>query len=120
MITKDDDKGDDIKSLSFRPFVPVWSRILILSFWVGGFYACGVFNLQSTIWAVGLVEGVSFHACVVCIALPANLAMVPTWGFYFVFVVFYVVFRKQICFGSEGVTRDKLVFGMLEHGHVSF
>ena len=60
------------------------------------------------------------HACVVCIALPVNLAVVPTWGFYFVFVVFCVVFRKQICFGSEGIARDKLVFGMLKHGHVSF
>ena len=61
------------------------------------------------------------HACVVCIALPAGLAMVPSQGFYFVFVVFFcVVFRKQICFGLEGVTRDKSVFGMLKHGHVSF
>ncbi|KAG4996741.1 hypothetical protein JHK85_028180 [Glycine max] len=25
---------------------------------------------------------------------------------------------KQICFGSEGVTRDKLVFGMMKHDHV--
>ena len=33
---------------------------------------------------------------------------------------FYVVFRKQICFGLEGVARDKLVFGILKHGHVSF
>ena len=55
------------------------------------------------------------HACVVCIALPTGLAMVLTWGSYFVFV-----FRKQICFGSEGVAKDKLVFGMLKHGHVSF
>ena len=60
------------------------------------------------------------HACLVCIALPACLAVVPTWGFYLVFVVFYVVFRKQTCFGSNGVARDKLVFGMLKHGHVSF
>ena len=61
-----------------------------------------------------------FHACVVCIALPAGLAVVPTWGFYFVFVGFCVVFRKQICFGLEGVARDKSVFGMLKHNHVSF
>jgi len=60
------------------------------------------------------------YACVVCIALPTDLAVVPTWGFYFVFVVFCVVCRKQICFGSEGVARDKLVFGMLKDGHVSF
>ena len=47
--------------------------------------------------------------------------MVPTQGSYFVFVVFFCVsFRKQICFGSEGVARDKLVFEMLKHGHVSF
>ena len=32
----------------------------------------------------------------------------------------FVVFRKQIYFGSEGVAKDKLVFGMLKHGHVSF
>ena len=56
------------------------------------------------------------HACVVCISLPVGLAVVPTQGSYFVFVVF----RKQICFGSEGVARDKLVFGILKHGHVSF
>jgi len=59
------------------------------------------------------------HACVVCIALPVDFAVVA-WGFYFVFVVFCVVFRKQICFGSDGVARDILVFGMLKHGHVSF
>ena len=47
--------------------------------------------------------------------------MVPTQGFYFAFVVFLcVVFRKQICFGLEGVARDKLVFGILKHDHVSF
>ena len=40
--------------------------------------------------------------------------------FYFVFLVFCVVFSKQICFGSEGVEKDKLVFGMLKFGHVSF
>jgi len=38
---------------------------------------------------------IELHACVVCIALPAGLAGVPTWGFYFVFVVFCVVFRKK-------------------------
>ena len=58
------------------------------------------------------------HSCVVCFALPASLVVVPTRGFYFVFVVFCVVFRKQICFGSEGIVRDK--FGMLKHNHVSF
>ena len=58
---------------------------------------------------------------VVCIALLACLAVVPTQGFYFAFVVFLcVVFRKQICFGLEGVARDKLVFGILKHDHVSF
>jgi len=60
------------------------------------------------------------HACVLCIALPAGLAVVPTQGFYFVFAIFFVIFRKQICFSSEGVAKDKLVFGMLKHGHVSF
>ena len=60
------------------------------------------------------------HACVVCIALPAGLVVVHTQGFYFAFVVFFfVVFRKQICFGSKGVEKDKLVIGMLKHGHVS-
>jgi len=28
------------------------------------------------------------HACVVCIALPAGLAVVPTQGFYFAFAIF--------------------------------
>ena len=60
------------------------------------------------------------HACVICITLLADLAMVPTRGLYFVFVVFCVIFRKQICFGLEGVARDKLVFGMLKHDHLSF
>ena len=27
---------------------------------------------------------------------------------------------RTSCFGLEGVARDKLVFGMLKHGHVSF
>ena len=39
---------------------------------------------------------------------------------FFDFMCFFVVFRKQICFGSKGVARDKLVFGMLKHDHVSF
>ena len=60
------------------------------------------------------------HACVACIALPAGLAVVPTQGSYFAFVVFFVVFRKQIRFGSEWVAKDKLVFWMLKHDHVSF
>ena len=61
-----------------------------------------------------------FHACIVCIALPAGLAMVPTQDSYFAFAVFFVVFRKQICFGSKGVAKDKIVFGMMKHDHVSF
>ena len=61
------------------------------------------------------------HGCVLCIAFPTGLAVLPTQGFYFAFAFFvFVVFRKQICFGSEGVAKDKLVFGMLKHGHVSF
>jgi len=47
--------------------------------------------------------------------------MVPTQGFYFfAFAVFLLLlfFRKQQA--SEGVAKDKLVFGMLKHGHVSF
>ena len=54
------------------------------------------------------------HACVVCIALPASLAVVPTQGFCLFFL------RKQLYFGSKGVTMDKLVFGMKKHDHVSF
>jgi len=32
------------------------------------------------------------HACVLCIALPAGLAVVPTQGFYFSFAVFFCCF----------------------------
>ena len=35
-------------------------------------------------------------------------------GFLFFFCCFFVVFRKQICFGSEWVAKDKLVFGMFK------
>ena len=38
----------------------------------------------------------------------------------FLFCFFVLLLEKQICFGSERVARDKLVFGMLKHGHVSF
>ena len=55
------------------------------------------------------------HACVVCIALPTSLVVIPTQGFFFL-----VFLRKQLYFGSEGVARDKLVFGMKKYGHVSF
>jgi len=55
------------------------------------------------------------HACIVCIAFPASLAVVPTQGFCFVFSL-----KKQLYFGSEGVARDKLVFGMKKHDRVSF
>ena len=60
------------------------------------------------------------YVCVVCIALPAGLAVVPTQGSYFAFAIFFVVFRKQIRFGSKGVAKDKLVFWMLKHGQLSF
>ena len=59
------------------------------------------------------------HACVVCIAPPAGLVVFPTQGFCFVFLLLFFL-RKQICFGSKGVARDKSVFGMKKHGHVSF
>ena len=52
------------------------------------------------------------YVCVVCIALLTGLAVVPTQGSYFAFVVFFFVFfRKQICFGSEGVAKDKPCLG---------
>ena len=35
------------------------------------------------------------HGCVVCIALPADLVVVPTQGSYFVFVVFLCCFLKK-------------------------
>ena len=35
------------------------------------------------------------HACVVCIALPANLAVVPTRGFYFVYFCFLCLFLEN-------------------------
>ena len=82
----------------------------LLSLFFSSLAFCGFYFLFLFIVA-------QLHACVVCIALPADLAVVPTQGSYFVFCV---AFRKQICFGSEGVARDKLVFGMLKHGHVSF
>ena len=53
----------------------------------------------------------------VCITLPVGLVMVPTQAFCFIFLLFL---EKKKCFGSEGVARDKLVFGMLKHDHVSF
>ena len=40
-------------------------------------------------------------------------------GFCFIFLLFFFS-RKQLYFGSEGVARDKLVFGMKKHSHVSF
>ena len=32
--------------------------------------------------------GAQLHACVVCIALPSGLAVVPTQGLYFAFAIF--------------------------------
>jgi len=60
------------------------------------------------------------QVCIICIALAAGLAVVPTQGFHFAFVVFFfvVIFRKQYAL-AQRVARDKLVFGMLKHGHVS-
>ena len=46
---------------------------------------------------------------------------VQRWFLLRVSILFFcVAFRKQIYFGSEGVARDKSVFGMLKHDHVSF
>ena len=52
------------------------------------------------------------HAWVACIALLASLAVVPT-------LVFFCFFRKWLYFGSEWLARDKLVFRMKKHNHVS-
>ena len=60
------------------------------------------------------------QARIICIALLAGLAVVLTQGLFLLLLFFLFVFRKQIFFGSEGVSKDKLVFGMFEHGHVSF
>jgi len=61
------------------------------------------------------------HACVFCIALPMYLVVVPTQGFYFFFVVFLVLLlENKYALTQKGVARDKLVFGMLKHDHVSF
>jgi len=57
------------------------------------------------------------HARVACIAFLASLAVVPTLVF---FVYIYIILRKQLYFGLEWVARDKLVFGMKKHDHVSF
>ena len=35
------------------------------------------------------------HACVVCIALPAGLAVVPTQGFYFAFAFFFLILKNK-------------------------
>jgi len=52
------------------------------------------------------------HACVVYIAFPAILVVVLTLGCCF--------FKKIIGFGLERVARDKLVFRIKKHGHMSF
>ena len=57
------------------------------------------------------------NACVFCIALLVGLAVVPLRVPILLLLLFF--YRKQTCFGSEGVVKDKLVFGMLKHGHVS-
>ena len=58
------------------------------------------------------------HAYVVCIAFPTSLMVVPTQDFVLFFYYFFS--RKQLYFGSEGITRDKLGFWMKKHGHASF
>ena len=63
---------------------------------------------------------VQLHACVVCIALLVGLAVVPTSGFYFVFVLFCFILEKKYALARRGIARDKLVFEMLKHDHVSF
>ena len=68
----------------------------------------------------------SFHccptSCMCCLHCSSRRFSDGSYlGFLFCFCCFfYVAFRKHICFDSEGVTRDRLVFGMLKHGHVSF
>ena len=97
-------------------FVPFWQNLEIFclsfsSLAFGGFFSS--FLLLFSFIAAQL------HVCVVGMALLTGLAVVPTQGLYFVFASFLFVFRKQI-FGSEGVAKDKIVFAMLKHGHVSF
>ena len=55
-----------------------------------------LFFIFLTIYFLFLFNVAELHACVVCIALPAGLMVVPTQGSYFVFFIFCVVFRKQI------------------------
>jgi len=38
----------------------------------------------------------------------------------FCFIFFIIIFKKAIILWLEGVVRDKLVFGMKKHDHVSF
>ena len=42
------------------------------------------------------------HACVVCIALPASLAMVPTQGFYFAFAAFLLFLENKYALARRG------------------
>ena len=54
---------------------------------LGGFYFLFLLNFDE------------LHACVVCIALPADLAVVPTQGSYFVFVVYFFVLFLENKYG---------------------
>ena len=119
-----------LQSLPFYSLVPLgWASLLLSHTLILIALLCLSCKIWRTfvslfftrLWRVSFIFiFAQLPACVVCIALPVGLAVVLTWGFYFAFAVFLFVFRKQICFSSEGVTKDKLVFGMLKHGHVSF
>jgi len=42
------------------------------------------------------------HACVVCIALPVGLAVVPTQGSYFAFAIFLLFLENKYALARRG------------------
>ena len=72
-------------SLHFYAFLAEFGDLLSLFF---SFFYSPLMDLFSFFIVAKL------HACVVCIALPAGLAVVPTQGFHFAFAVFFCCFWK--------------------------
>ena len=59
------------------------------SFAFDGFYF--LFSFTLLWWIFIIFFFAQLHACLVCIALPAGLVVVLTWGFYFAFAIFLFV-----------------------------
>jgi len=91
----------NVRASSTSPWSNEFSSQMCKSEPQGFFLSCKIwrsfvsFFFTRLWWVSFLFIFAQIHACVVSIALPAGLAVVLTWGFYFAFAVFFCCFLEN-------------------------